>query len=385
MHKKQRTLKTKRTKIPEWTKLKLWVLSGGRCEFSGCNNYIWRDGLTLQEDNFAEMAHIIAQSSDGPRGNKKLSLQQAIDFENLIMLCPYHHKLVDKKNKNKYPVELLKRYKQKHEARIKNQTDAGDDVKTTIIRFMANIGERKTEISLSQTEDAITPRWRDEGGVLFDYTNKSGSGDKAFWNNFLKEIDRDVKNKLTEDNTRQRFEHLSVFAMGPIPILMRFGNQLGNIISVNLYQKHRDTDNWTWKPEDKKAVNFNYIVHKPQNNKKAKKVALILSLSGKIQKTEIKRFFQPDSSIYEITIPNPEPTFLNQRSKLEKFKSVYRNLITNIRAFHGSKVEIHIFPAIPAPIAVLCGKELVPKSDPKVYAYDNNKDKGGFIYPLKIN
>ncbi len=88
MHKKQRTLKTKRTKIPEWTKLKLWVLSGGRCEFSGCNNYIWRDGLTLQEDNFAEMAHIIAQSSDGPRGNKKLSLHQAIDFENLIMLCP---------------------------------------------------------------------------------------------------------------------------------------------------------------------------------------------------------------------------------------------------------------------------------------------------------
>ncbi|MCX6753994.1 MAG: hypothetical protein NTV03_02995 [Candidatus Nomurabacteria bacterium] len=61
------------TTIPQDVKLKLWVLSGGRCEFPGCNEYVWRDGLTLQEDNFSHMAHIVSDSPGGPRGDDELS------------------------------------------------------------------------------------------------------------------------------------------------------------------------------------------------------------------------------------------------------------------------------------------------------------------------
>ena len=61
---------SKRKSIPEAVRLRLWVASAGRCEFKGCNEYVWRNGLTLSEGNFADVAHIIASSEDGPRGNQ---------------------------------------------------------------------------------------------------------------------------------------------------------------------------------------------------------------------------------------------------------------------------------------------------------------------------
>lgn len=63
--------KNNRKKIPETTKLQLWVAAAGRCEFKGCNEQVWRNGLTLSAGNFSEVAHIIGSSKDGPRGTEE--------------------------------------------------------------------------------------------------------------------------------------------------------------------------------------------------------------------------------------------------------------------------------------------------------------------------
>ena len=57
--------------VPLHTKLKLFSKSAGRCQFRGCNKLIWRNDLTLTERNFGEVAHIIAASASGPRGNQE--------------------------------------------------------------------------------------------------------------------------------------------------------------------------------------------------------------------------------------------------------------------------------------------------------------------------
>ena len=45
---------------------------------------------------------------------------------------------------------------------------------------------------------------------------------------------------------------------------------------------------------------------------------------------------------------------------------------------------IDLFPAVPAPIAVLCGRELLPKVHPKLRVYDNDRDAGGFTFKLEV-
>ena len=61
----------KRGKSPsKITLMKLWAISGGRCQFAGCNRRLYKDDLTWDEFNNSNIAHIVAASPDGPRGSE---------------------------------------------------------------------------------------------------------------------------------------------------------------------------------------------------------------------------------------------------------------------------------------------------------------------------
>jgi hypothetical protein len=52
---------------------------------------------------------------------------------------------------------------------------------------------------------------------------------------------------------------------------------------------------------------------------------------------------------------------------------------------HPGIHDLHLFPAVPAPIAVLCGREVLPKIDPKLLVYDADKANGGFTLALTVS
>ena len=107
-----------RKSIRESVKRKLWASSAGYC----CNPSCHRELLPLFEDGsitcIDELAHIIGQQEKGPRGERALPLSQRDDFENLIVLCPSCHTMIDK-NPQTFTVELIKKWKQEHEESIK--------------------------------------------------------------------------------------------------------------------------------------------------------------------------------------------------------------------------------------------------------------------------
>lgn len=376
--------KNQRPKISDDIKLKLWVFSGGRCEFPGCNKPVWRDGLTLKDDNFAHMAHIVAASPEGPRGDKTRSFQLATDFSNLMLVCLNHSKLIDGKHKSEYSVDFLRDYKKRHETRIKMQTAVSPDMSTTVVRFVAKIRERKMEISTAQAYEAIFPRFPlDEKGIAIDLNNRDGSGGKSHWKSLAQDITTQVKQALAPGNDHLRIDHLSIFAAAPMPLLMYLGNRIGGATPVDVYQKHRDIDDWKWKKEPKRDV-FRYIVKKNATNNPGTKVALVLSLSGQVQMNEVAKVLR-SAPRYEITIPKPDRDYLQHRSQLAKFAYVYRRLLTEIRKKHGSRCEVYLFPAVPVSVAVTCGKELLPKADPRIHVYDLDNEHGGFVPTLIIN
>ncbi|MBE8233199.1 MAG: HNH endonuclease [Endozoicomonadaceae bacterium] len=63
---------------------------------------------------FGEMAHIVAKSPDGPRGDAYFPKENLNKYGNLILLCRNHHRRVDECYKD-YPVEKLHKMKKKHE------------------------------------------------------------------------------------------------------------------------------------------------------------------------------------------------------------------------------------------------------------------------------
>ena len=65
----------------------LWAISGGRCEYEGCNTPLYMDILTKKKYNKAYIAHIVADSLDGPRGDPERSEKLANEISNLMLLC----------------------------------------------------------------------------------------------------------------------------------------------------------------------------------------------------------------------------------------------------------------------------------------------------------
>lgn len=102
--------------ISDRVKKQLYALSGNECANPLCNNK-----LVFPDDNAKDdqICHIEAASPDGPRFNPNQTDEERRGFDNLILLCHKCHDMIDN-NPDKYTVEILKKWKQDHEAKYKN-------------------------------------------------------------------------------------------------------------------------------------------------------------------------------------------------------------------------------------------------------------------------
>ncbi len=104
--------------IPEQKILAL--SSGGVCAFPGCG-----EALVNSESGDAsiigQMAHIVAQQRQGPRGRSEMSEPDRDRASNLILLCGKHHKVIDDAP-HVFSVHVLRQMKADHEQRIASAT-----------------------------------------------------------------------------------------------------------------------------------------------------------------------------------------------------------------------------------------------------------------------
>ena len=82
-----------------------------------CNVDLFHFFDSGQVTSIEELAHIIGSSVDGPRGDDPLPLSQRDEYENIILLCPTCHTLIDKA-KGQFPAEALREWKREHEGRL---------------------------------------------------------------------------------------------------------------------------------------------------------------------------------------------------------------------------------------------------------------------------
>jgi len=126
---------------------------------------------------------------------------------------------------------------------------------------------------------------------------------------------------------------------------------------------------------------------KLQSGTDAERVALLLCLSGSGPREKLPPEIDASVSICELTLHKSvsNPTFLRLREDLENFRIAYQSALAEISKTHGTVKEIDLVPAVPAPVAVLCGRETLPKIHPALRVYDYDKAKSGFTYQLTVN
>jgi hypothetical protein len=361
----------------------LFVRAGGRCEFDGCNKYVLEHHVTLTEGNFAEVAHIVAFRPDGPRGRAGKRPLEINNATNLMVLCPGCHKLVDD-NPARYKRRTLQEYKDHHERHVRHMTGLSPELKTSILVFTANIGEQTAFIPFEQILEAVSPRYpASRPGKIIDLT-AIPIGDASSIKTAQEAIRRGIAPLYDAGGETQTVKHLSVFALAPMPLLIDLGARLSNKIPTDLFQRHRDKENWAWKRSGSSVC---YQCKRLRRGSDRRNVAMIASLSGTIRLRDLPKEIDRSYSIYELTLKGrtPNPTFLRTKPDLENFRLAYQATLATIMRNHGTIKSLRFFPAVPAPVAILCGRELLPKVHPELLVYDFDKEKVGFTYQLKVN
>jgi hypothetical protein len=138
------------------TEILLVARSGGRCEFCGCNEFLYQSALTGEAGNFSDKAHIVAFHEEGPRGEGDRP-EDIDNIENLMLLCLRDHRVIDR-NPNRYTSEVLREFKREHEARIALATGLGPEMQTTVLQFTGRIGPFVPAIARSEIIDALLPK-----------------------------------------------------------------------------------------------------------------------------------------------------------------------------------------------------------------------------------
>lgn len=373
-----------KTDIPNNVKLALFGAAAGLCEYPGCATRLDVDDLTQRRLLSGCFAHVIADSPDGPRGDPVLSPKLAKDITNIMLMCLKHHRLIDYEGLHDHPVDLLLKHKAEHEARIRWLTDIQPTLRTKLLFVEGLIGQRPGLIQFQQALRAVLPLYPVDDGLHIDLSRSARKDDEpGFWASDADELVRLVERGLAPTMKENAHRNVSVFALAPIPLLMMLGRTLGDVRTVNVFQKRRVPDTWEW--ADPSEPHGHLSLLPPDLPTAGLDVALVLSVSGWIHDAEIEATLAgPRSATWRISADQPGLDFVKARDQLTSFSALVRNALTAIRERHGPSVLVHLLPALPNSFAVEVGRVLLPKADPKIRVYDRNSNAPGFTFALDL-
>lgn len=363
-----------RTYIPADVRRDLWIASGGRCEFRGCNKPIDRNFLTKEGVVLGEYCHIIGDSAIGPRGDAERSAELARDPQNLILCCTGCHKTIDDNQlAEAYSVARLIAMKREHEQHIQRLYDATGVSRSIPFIVTGRIRGTPTSIHvdaaraavLRKTNYARFPSYDEE---VLDLNEIPGQeSDSLYWDATKTRIDRMIDGLLGRVTDR-KIEHIDLFALAQIPSLAYVGFRLGDRVPLTVHQPQRaPLDRWDW-PASPKMPTANFAYHIPPEVPDGE-LALCISLSGFVREEDVTRAL-PNVPIATLSVQEPSPTLVDCAAVQHEFSSVWRSLLNELHQRHGRIDRLHLLPAIPASLAVELGRSVHPKVRPEFVLWD---------------
>lgn len=354
-----------KTRLQNSVIAELWWRAAGRCEFKGCNKPLYLQGITMDNCNLANCAHIIADSPNGPRGNED-SAKLAKDPCNIMLMCPDCHKYIDHEGKDKYDADTLFAMKKRHEERMEYLTGLSEDLQANVVVYGANIAGHKHDFAFPQIQEALLPEYYPASRNIIELGLNLYAGDNwgDYWQKEEDNLVYQCKSKILDYIERWEYKRIALFGLAPMPLLVRLGTMLNNKHEVIVYQKQR-RGGWKWTNNDS---SIEYIIHKP--SKCDGVPILVLSLSFPI--IDRVRKENPDSSIWEITIGSPNPDYLQSPNMLYDFGRVVEIVLDQITKASDSQA-INLYMSAPVACCIEFGRVWMQKANSPLNIYDYDK------------
>lgn len=360
----------------------VWARSGGICAFPGCTEVLYKDKYLLESTNFGEVAHNVGASAAGPRGDSKRSHALSGDPENLLLLCRNHHKIVDDDKGSKYPEQVLAAWKRLHEANVLQAANLKGTSQALPIIIRGPIGGQQVTVNPGGVVRAMIENSTAPLQVPFPI-EVDGDGDRD------DRLDRwiphvyQARNRLNvvRSTGDLKTSPLAIFPLAEMPLLMYVGNLLGDKTPMEIYQYRRYASSWAFEDPSAPPVTFSFSI--PKEIRGA--LVLTLGITAPIRHERVAPLFGDQEVTVIDIVPSGTGIAVVKNSKTtEAFRASVRNCLDQIERMASRSVPIHVFPAMPAPLAFAFGTCIMPKVSHPFVIYDARGPGGPFRKALQL-
>jgi hypothetical protein len=166
-----------RKNISQEVKLRLFAASAGHCQNPKCLQVLFPAEMG-GDKHIAEMAHVIPYGKKGPRFEQRPEGEFETDsFENLILLCPTCHTIIDK-DPAPYTRSVLLEWKERHLAALA--------IEQGIISFNSREEVRAILTVRMEENKAIWKQFAPIDGRVFEYDPESDTS--KLWSHRVRSV-----------------------------------------------------------------------------------------------------------------------------------------------------------------------------------------------------
>jgi 5-methylcytosine-specific restriction endonuclease McrA len=384
--KKVRDTSVKRGDIKPSVRLAVWARAAGCCVM--CSTSLLGHSHFLHTVLVGELAHNVgAKATPGSARGLDADIADREAEENLLLVCHSCHRLIDDEDHVPYfTIDRLRAMKKAHEDRVRMAATSGGLRRTAVIRVGGLVRGATAFASHRQTADALLAdgylgladgRWQGD----FPCRIPGDPSRPSYWHAAKDEIDHTLR--LVEQAVASgNVDHLSVFAIAPVPLLVYLGFGLEDKTDTRLYQKNRDGDQgWRW---DESAPVYDFTTTRSTGSTPVKEVVLAASLTAEVQRTSLPASLQ-GLPYFEI---RPEgdrfgPGLFSHPATLRNFADRWRGLLAEVEAACPGATKWHLVAAAPLTPAIEMGRAFMREAQPPIDVYE--RQNGTYTPVVQVN
>lgn len=369
---------------------KKWVEANASWRCQICADDLKRDIIDGTNRNLSYIAHIVAASLDGPRGNHPLPPEKRNDEDNLLLLCDKCHRLIDRAAPERYTVELLRKIRMDN---IKAVEQALNTLRYPEVRVVTLIGNITGQTHQFDIHDVYGMIWEsqlrpsqevekalDFGNQLYDphtsayWTSLFESGQIAMCQNYLR-----------SNNSKNKREKMAIFPKHGTSVLVLAGKIFGDDGGTYLFQPVRTEPTWRWLSGP--ARNFSLVTIKDKTNQE-NEANLIVSLTYKITSDRLpKDCFDGDylRPTLEISTSELGVDSLSRRGDINNLSDTLDKAIAHLQDVWKVK-KIHLFIGCPTTGVFKIGQKMQSRHHANFVCYEtNSKENYAFKPTIEIS
>ena len=335
--------------------------------------------------NLGELAHNVASSANGPRGDIRHSADLSDDPENLLMLCRQHHKTADALPAE-YRQQTLAHWKTRHEAAVLAAAQLGRGESVFPLIVAANhIGGQAVQINEVEVVRAILSEGKAPAArphrILLN-TQAQPDDQASYWAAQVHTLRDELRLCRTQQQRNGTEAPIGVFALAEMPALMALGHALGDKIVLHIFQYARHANSWSFQEPDQVIPKFSYALPTEIGESG---VALVVSITALIEESRVRAMVNdPTIPIINFTTETKGTDLVGSADVVAAFRKAFRQCLTDIENVAPRSATIHLFPCFPVSLAVAAGCCVMPKVSNPIRIYDAKGPGGTFHHCLDL-